>query len=369
MIADRNAQLVTAKAHALGFTHVGIAPADADLAVDYARYRAFLAEGLHGQMNYLAELPEARARVDGEAILPGARSVICVATRYDRPESEAYDPPLAQRIARYARGRDYHNGIRKKLRRLAAFVRTLGAPGEVSARPLCDEEPILERAWASRAGLGFVGKNGLLIVPGAGSFVLLGEVVTTLTLAASEGQGVPSPSRCGSCTLCLDACPTQAFSAPFVLDARKCIAYLTIEKRGAIGNATEMEGVGAHVFGCDVCQEVCPFNAGHRKEVPISGMFKPERWGGKDLLGLLELTEPQWLELVLGSPLRRATWAGFVRNVAVVLGNHGDVAAIPGLERLAAGHPTEEVRDAATWALARIRTQQRTQEATPPNDE
>jgi epoxyqueuosine reductase len=354
MSSSANTQLVISKAHSLGFTHVGIASADADLSADYGRYQAFLRDGLHGDMAYLAQQPEARAGVSGEAILPGARSVICVAARYDRPDSEPQDPPMARHLARYARGRDYHNGIRKKLRRLAAYVRTLGAAGEVRARPLCDEEPILERAWASRAGLGFVGKNGLLIVPGVGSFVLLGEVVTSLALSADDAVGLPGASRCGSCTLCLDACPTQAFRAPYVLDARKCIAYLTIEKRGALEGMAELEGVGEHVFGCDVCQEVCPFNAGHRKEVPISNMFKPERWPGIDLLGLLELAEQEWLDLVLGSPLRRATWPGFIRNVALVLGNKGERTALPALGRVAAQHPAPEVRAAAAWAIQRI---------------
>src|SRR5262249_18003347 len=148
-------------------------------------------------------------------------------------------------IARYARGRDYHNGVRKKLRRLAAFVRGLGA----DARPLIDDAPILERAWAARAGLGFVGKNGMGIVPGTGSLLALGEGVTTLALTPDT----PIDERCGTCTRCLDACPTHAFTRPFVLDARRCVSYLTIEKRGAIEDSLR-EGVGEHLFGCDDCQ-------------------------------------------------------------------------------------------------------------------
>src|SRR5450432_3921538 len=196
-------------ARALGFDAVGIARADTPLDADYERYRAFIGEGMHGEMDWLKENGEVRRRVDTDAILAGAKSVVCVASRYARTrEDEASDPETARTIARYARGRDYHNGLRKKLRRLAAFVRRLGtAEAPVHARPLVDDAPVLERAWAARAGLGFVGKNGLLIVPGQGSLVLLGEVVTTLSLAADE----PMTERCGTCTRCLDACPTQAF--------------------------------------------------------------------------------------------------------------------------------------------------------------
>ena len=185
-------------------------------------------------MGYLADAREARRRLDTDAILEGARSVICVAERYVRggaPPGEAGKrgrgwSRVVQAIARYARGHDYHNHLRRRLRKLAAFVRTLGEG--VEARPICDDAPVLERAWAARAGLGFVGKNGLLIAPGVGSFVLLGEVVTTLALLPDT----PMAERCGSCTLCLDACPTGAFDAPFVLDPRRCISYLTIELRG-----------------------------------------------------------------------------------------------------------------------------------------
>ena len=210
MEATLDARLV-AEANRLGFDAVGFARADVPLGADFAHYESFVAHGMHGEMQWLADLPEARKRLDGEHILPGAKTVVCLARRYGR----AADPDGP--IARYARGRDYHNGMRKKLRKLAAFARTLGAG--VTARPLCDQEPILERAWAARSGLGFVGKNGLLIVPGAGSFVLLGEVVTTLSLD-DEAYGTPMRERCGTCTRCLDACPTQAFRAPFVLDPR-----------------------------------------------------------------------------------------------------------------------------------------------------
>jgi epoxyqueuosine reductase len=346
-------EVVRAKALALGFDAVGIARADVALDEDFARYQAFVEAGMHGAMGYLAENAEARRRLDTADVLAGARSVVCLARRYQRtPEDEATDPDTARTIARYARGRDYHNGLRKKLRRLAAFLRTLGTPDlPVQARPLCDDAPILERVWAARAGLGFVGKNGLLIVPGQGSMVLLGEVVTTLDLPPDE----PMNERCGSCTRCLDACPTQAFPAPFVLDPRRCVSYLTIELRGPVP-VVDREGVGEHLFGCDDCQTVCPFNASARPRAASSTRpFRPlERWGSLDLAALVALDDAGWAQASLGTPVHRATREGLARNAAIVLGNREDRAGRPALERAAREDPSSTVREAAAWALARI---------------
>lgn len=345
-------ETIVTEARRLGFDVVGFARADVPLEQDFARYEAFLARGMQGEMSWLAQAPEARRRLDGEQILPGAKTVICLARSYARGEKdEARDPPLARTIARYARGRDYHNGMRKKLRGLAKLVRSLG--GE--ARPLCDEEPVLERAWAARAGLGFVGKNGLLIVPGVGSLVLLGEVVTTLAI---EPDG-PMTERCGSCTRCLDACPTGAFAAPFVLDPRRCISYLTIEHRGSTPLELR-EGVGAHLFGCDDCQTVCPFNASPRskeRDAAVDPRFLPDpRWGEVALTELLALDDEGFVRLREGSAIGRATRAGLARNAAIVLGNRRDASAAPHLERAKMAHDSPEVREAAAWALAQIAT-------------
>ncbi|RLB61716.1 MAG: tRNA epoxyqueuosine(34) reductase QueG, partial [Deltaproteobacteria bacterium] len=226
------AERIVQRAGELGFQAVGFALASQPLTTDYERYLDYLARGRHGQMSYLAERPATRRRVDGSAIVPGAQTVICVALRYDRPvhpdlgEPDRSASSLAGSIARYARGRDYHGFMRKRLRKLAASVATLG--DSVQARAFCDTAPVLEQAWAVRAGLGFVGKNGLLIVPGQGSWCLLGEVITTLAIEA-EAYGTPIQERCGSCRACLDACPTDAFTAPFVVDPRRCIASRTIE--------------------------------------------------------------------------------------------------------------------------------------------
>jgi epoxyqueuosine reductase len=304
---------VREKALALGFDAVGVARADEPLGVEHDRYRDFIAQGMHGAMGWLAEGAGVRRRLDTDDILAGARSVICVGRRYGRAaEDEAADPPLARSIARYARGQDYHVFLRKRLRKLAAFVRTLG-PG-VEARPLMDTVPVLERAWAARSGLGFIGKHGLLITPGQGSYQLLGEVVTTLALT----PGTPMAERCGSCTRCLDACPTGAFPAPFVLDARRCLAYLTIEQPEA--PPADLEGkVGDRLFGCDECQDVCPFNRASPPPPEKTAPFRPlPRWGELGLDDLAGLDEAGWERAAEGTPLHRAHRAGLARNAVVV---------------------------------------------------
>ncbi|MFT3771325.1 MAG: tRNA epoxyqueuosine(34) reductase QueG [Minicystis sp.] len=308
--------LVKERALALGFDVVGIARADEPLGVEHARYQAFVGRGMHGAMGWLADHAEVRRRLDGAEILAGARSVVCVGRRYARPPAvEAADPPLAQGIARYARGQDYHVFLRKKLRKLAAFVRTLGP--DVEARAFLDTEPILERAWAARAGLGFVGKNGLLITPGQGSYQLLGEVVTTLALVPDT----PMAERCGSCTRCLDACPTQAFPEPFVLDARRCVSYWTIEQPDAPPPDLR-EAIGDHLFGCDACQEVCPFNRTAAPPADRTLPFQPlDRWKELDLPDLVTLPADRWEDVSRGSPVYRARRSGMARNAALVAAN------------------------------------------------
>ncbi len=346
------------KARALGFDAVGIARADEPIDRDFARYKQFVEQGMQGEMAWLAKNAEVRRGLDNDGILFGAKSVICLARRYKRSAaSEESDPPTAKTIARYARGRDYHNVVRRKLRKLAAFVRTLGEG--IEARPMCDDAPVLERVWAAKSGIGFVGKNGLIIVPGSGSFVLLGEVATTLELPADE----PINERCGSCTRCLDACPTQAFAAPFVLDPRSCIAYLTIEKRGDIAEPLR-EKIGEHLFGCDDCQTVCPFNASSRaRDESATRTFEPlDRWTETSLVDLLDPAKTE--AVIQASPVKRAMPDGLARNAAIVLGNRarggeigGDASATKNaLETAAKSHPSEVVRDVAAWAAHRLTT-------------
>ncbi|MDI3283980.1 tRNA epoxyqueuosine(34) reductase QueG [Polyangium sp. 15x6] len=349
-------QRVRERAFELGFDVVGVARADEPLDVEHDRYRAFIDAGMHGTMRYLEEHVEERRRLDTDAILPGARSVVCVGRRYARSaEAEAHDPDVARGIARYARGQDYHLFLRKKLRRLAEFIRGLG-PG-IDARPLCDIEPVMERAWAARAGIGFVGKNGLVIVPGQGSFVMLGEVVTTLVLT----PGVPMHERCGACTRCLDACPTGAFPKPFVLDARRCISYLTIEQYEAPPEELRAR-IGEHLFGCDVCQEVCPYNRTAPPPETRTQQFHPlPRWSEMRLSDLASIEEEAFPETIQGTPLRRARRGGLARNAAIVAANR--LARDPEgpsavddqrtLER-AAAHDDRAAREVGVWGLLRI---------------
>lgn len=337
------ADQVRAEAQRLGFDAVGIASASEPLGVMFERYEDAIANRYFDDLPYVVDNREARASLDHEGILPGARSVICVARRYHRAESADASTGVVPLIARYARGRDYHNGLRKKLRKLAVFVRGLGEG--VEARPMVDDAPILERAWAARAGLGFVGKNGLLIVPGQGSFLLLGEVVTTLELPPDT----PIAERCGSCTRCLDACPTAAFPQPFVLDARKCISSWTIERRAALPESSRAQA-GAHLFGCDDCQTVCPFNGAKPPPPTHTEMFAPlERWGALDLPALLAWTEADFARQTEGSPLFRATLPGLLRNALTVAVNRRRADCLPAIVALTC-HADETVREVALWA-------------------
>jgi len=350
------ARRVRTAARDLGFDAVAIARADVPLDREMERYDEFIAAGMQGEMQYLERNRRTRARLDVDGILEGAKSVVCVARRYPRfPEELEPREGVLPTIARYARGRDYHGFLRRRLRRLAAFVRGMGsAERPVRARPLCDDEPVLERAWAARAGLGFVGKNGLIIVPGVGSMVLLGEVVTTLELSPDA----PIAERCGACTRCLSACPTRAFVAPFVLDARRCVSYLTIEHRSAVPVELR-EGVGAHLFGCDDCQTVCPFNAGQGARSDPSKddgePFEPlERWSRTRLEEMLALDAEGYAAMSRGSPVKRSGRSGLARNAAIVLGNRGDPSALDALRTTAAHHEDAIVRDAAAWAIERL---------------
>ncbi len=323
--ADR---AVRAKAADLGFDAVGVARADIPLEADFERYVAFLRDERHGGMGYLARNREVRRGLANEGILPGARSVVCVAQRYSVAGGESADG-IARLVAKYARGRDYHTHVRRRLRKLAEFMRSV-APG-TRARPLIDTAPVLERAWAARSGLGFVGKNGMLIVPGLGSFTVLGEVVTDLDLEPGE----PMPPRCGRCEACLRACPTGALVRPFVLDARMCIGYLTVEHRGPWDR--DWSGVIApRLFGCDDCQDVCPFNRARGAWIDPGGPFDPHpRWPVLSRRDLLACPEDELARLFEGSPLRRLTHDDLRRNVLGSYGQNIPAAALPLVQGLA----------------------------------
>lgn len=330
-------------AAALGFAPVGFTSAD-PLEEDRARLLAWVAGGAHGAMDYMAAEPARRA--DPRAIFPEARSVISLGMTYAPPRGEA--EPAGARVARYARGRDYHKLIWKRLRQLEEAIAALsGRP--FAGRTFVDTGPLLERALARRAGLGFVGKNTMLIHPLHGSYLFLASVLTDLELAPD----LPSRTSCGSCRLCLDACPTQALE-PMRLDATRCLSYLTIEERGPI--ARELRpAVGEWAFGCDICQEVCPYN---RHATPTSEPdFAPGRGAGGalDLAKVLAMGDREgFLERFAGTPLTRPKREGLVRNACLAAAHTGRHDLVPLLSERLERDASALVRAHAAWALGRL---------------
>jgi epoxyqueuosine reductase len=335
-------QQLKAKAHALGFDLVGVTSADPLAAVD--RYRAWLAQGFAGEMGYMARNVEKRA--DPRQVLPDVRSIVVLAMNYRTNPELPEDTQPRGWISRYAWGQDYHTLMGLKLEALVTFIRSVEGDG-VQARWYVDTGPILERELAWRAGLGWPGKNTNLINRQLGSWLLLGVILLDRALVYDE----PATAHCGTCTRCLVACPTDAFVAPGVLDARRCISYLTIELRGAIPRELRPL-MGTHIFGCDICQAVCPWN----RKAPVSSeaAFQPRAgFAAPELLPLLSLTEEGFRALFRESPIRRAKRRGFLRNVAVALGNLRDPRAIPALAQ-AVHDPEPLIRGHAAWALGRI---------------
>jgi epoxyqueuosine reductase len=329
-LADR----VKATGRRLGFDLVAIGPADPP--ERGPAFEAWLAAGYAGTMGYL-ERGRAK-RLDPRRVLPGARALIaCALNYYQGPEADG-----PSHVARYAWGTDYHEVMASRLTGLLDDL-VLAAP-DTTGRVYVDTGPVLERELAARAGLGWIGKNTMLLHQGLGSYFFIGVVLTNAELAFDD----PLPDRCGTCTRCLEACPTGAFVAPYVMDARRCISYLTIEHRGPIPEGLR-ESVGALAFGCDVCQDVCPWNG----KAPVT----PEAaFAARELPGLAELvtlTDEEYRGRLRGSPLRRARRRGLARNAAVALGNAGDPAAAPALAR-AREDPDPDVCGHAEWALARL---------------
>ncbi|MBL9150803.1 MAG: tRNA epoxyqueuosine(34) reductase QueG [Phycisphaerae bacterium] len=315
--------------------------------------RRWIAAGKHGSLDWLAD--ELDVRLDPARLLSGARSVICVADRYapPGPDRRVDAWPPRGRIARYARGGDYHTVIRDRLRRFAATLRERYPEEEF--RIACDLLPLLERELAARAGLGRIGKHTLLIEDGGTSYVLLGEIVTTLALRTTpRAPGDP----CGGCTRCIDACPTQAIT-PYSVDASRCLSYTTIEHRGAIP-AEFLEPTGDWLFGCDVCQEVCPHTAPTRRKRSLSVLqaYAP-RAADFDLLDVLGWTNDDRLGASMRSALRRARLDMLKRNALVCLGNalraRPDAEILRRIAAIAADVAEPElVRDEATRTLARL---------------
>jgi len=329
-------QAVKARALEVGFDRVAVGPAGP--AEHAARFGAWLDAGYAGGMDYLTRTRVERG--DPERLLPGCRSVLALALAYGPRE----DDPSWRPVSRYARGRDYHDLMRPRLAAVVDYLRQAAGPATAS-RAAVDTSAVLERDLAARAGLGWIGKNTNLIAVGGGSYFFIGTVLTTAALVADG----PATDHCGTCTACLDACPTQAFVGPWVLDARRCLAYLTIEHRGDVADEWKPE-MRDWLFGCDVCQEVCPWN---RKAPAAREPALAPSAPLPSLEALLEMDEAAFRARFRGSAMSRARRAGLARNAALVLGNRGDRAAVPALRR-ALDDPDPGVRSAAAWALARL---------------
>lgn len=349
-------------ANDLGFHRAGVASLE-PLSEGKRRLSNFVREGLHGEMEYLIPPtdPSAPQRHAPRSLWPEAESAICVALSYPTPHltqlrrgrdaeplGKPIDPALVGVVAHYARGTDYHIVLKERLLRLADEV-ALAAGRPIQSRLSVDTAPVLERDLALRAGFAFLGKNTLCIAPGAGSHFLLGELFLDVQLPASQ---VRAPDGCGSCRACLDACPTGAFIDAYRLDARRCISYLTIESKADIPQDLRPL-LGLHVFGCDICQSVCPYNAG--KGQPADQEFEPrEALRAPDLIRLLTLTSSQHRKLVARTALRRASRDQLARNAALALGNAGSPLAVAPLLHAARGHRSAQVRRHAAWSLGRL---------------
>jgi epoxyqueuosine reductase len=326
-----------------GFDIAGVAAAEP--LPEAAFYLDWVRAGMAGRMGYLTDR-RAALRADPRNLLPSARSIICVGKLYNGPQPYSTSFTGAERawISRYAWADDYHDILRRGLERLAALL-----PPPFEWKICVDTAPLLERALARRAGLGWIGKNSCLIREGAGSWFFLGELLVSLPLE----PGSPPPDRCGTCTRCIDACPTAAIvptgraEPGWTVDSRLCISYHTIELHGAIPESVH-SGIGRHVFGCDICQDVCPWN----RDAPVTAQFEPRNFA-PPLEKLAALDEAEFRAMFRSTPVLRARYTGFLRNVAIAMGNSGLRKFRAPLEKLAA-HSDPTVRSHAEQALAAL---------------
>ncbi|MEM8549218.1 MAG: tRNA epoxyqueuosine(34) reductase QueG [Verrucomicrobiota bacterium] len=319
-------------AREIGLDAMGVAPVEASLRKDY--YLKWIAEGQHGDMGWMARSLD--RRLDPAQVLPEARSVLCLGLNYYQP-----DPQRRGRIAKYALGADYHKVLLKKLKQLCRVMREHYNSDQ---KPYVDTGPVLEKPIAATAGLGWQGKSTILLNKKQGTWLFLGVIFTTLELEPDA----PAQDRCGTCTRCLEACPTQAITAPYQLDARRCISYLTIEHKGSIP-LQYRQAIGDRLFGCDECLDVCPWNkwAQRTREAKFRARSYP------DLREMLSWDEETFNNTFAGTPIRRSGYTRWLRNVCVVLGNIGTAEDLPALEQ-ACHHADPLIAEHAYWAAAQL---------------
>jgi epoxyqueuosine reductase len=360
VISNQEIALATKQAAtAAGFDLAGVAPVREEDFPELGVFSQWIEAGNAGEMKYLEKRAESghlrRASVKNAA--PWAKSVIVCALNYNggKPYSTEVSDPARGWISRYAwGGKDYHDSVLTRLKQVEASLQSFAEQHGTRAETRCyvDTGPIVERVYAKYAGIGWFGKNTCIINQKLGSWLFLGVILTSLEIAPD----LPAPDRCGSCTRCLDACPTRAFTAPGKLDARRCIAYLTIEKRGEIPPEFR-EAIGHHVFGCDICQDVCPWN-NKSGNAPMTSApeFQPQpTLVHPELRPLAEMSEENFRRTFRGSPVKRTKYAGLRRNVAIAMGNSGEAEFIPLLEKMCSdADPT--VAEHAHWALKKLRS-------------
>jgi epoxyqueuosine reductase len=353
------AAFIKCAAEDAGFDLCGIAPASDTR--EHEHFPAWIAAGHAGEMKYLEARDEQGdlKRASLARVAPWARSVIVCAINYNTSHPYSTQMQDAERgwISRYAWSReDYHDAALRRLQQVEAALQSMwgghSCPPTLTTRSYVDTGPIVERVFAKYAGVGWIGKNTCIINQKKGSWLFLGVILTSLELAPDvSASNLPAPDRCGTCTRCIDACPTDAFLAPYQLDSNKCIAYLTIEKRGSISEDMRA-GIGRHVFGCDICQDVCPWN----RKAPSSSApaFQP-RPGlvNPALTWLAEMTPEEFNAVFRGSPIKRTKRSGIRRNVAIAMGNSGERDFLPTLEKLASD-PDDSVAESARWARKQL---------------
>jgi len=341
--------LIEARARELGFDACRFTTADPPPSAGH--FQRWLEDGRQGEMAYLAR--NAHKRIDPDQVLSQARTIVILAASYHRAETATGDEGRAGtgEIARYARYSDYHEVLRDRLRQLTNYVNELGGEGTKSLWYV-DTGPFLERDLAQRAGLGFVGKHTNLISRQLGNWIFLAEIITTAEIAPDRSE----KNHCGSCTRCIAACPTQAIAAPFQLDARRCISYLTIELKGSIP-VEFRPAIGRRIYGCDDCLAACPWNR-FAKEGRVMKEHVRADLDVPDLLDLLSLDEITFKQRFAGTPMLRTKRRGILRNVCVALGNIGDVDALPALQR--ASFDSEPlIAEHARWAIEQIQNRER----------